>query len=58
MRILLGLLVIAAASALDDDWQPIIPESSLSYNTYIKTSDRALDTRFEILIFVYLFYIN
>lgn len=45
MRTLVCVLLLAAAESREDDWQPIVPESSLTYNTFVKTTDRALETR-------------
>ncbi|GBP90809.1 hypothetical protein EVAR_64794_1 [Eumeta japonica] len=45
MRSLHWLLLVAYALAREDGWQPIVPEASITYNAYIKSSDRALDTR-------------
>ncbi|KAM3969009.1 uncharacterized protein ACR2FA_003119 [Aphomia sociella] len=45
MRIYLLCAFLGAALAREDDWQPIVPESSIAYNTYVKSPDRQLESR-------------
>ncbi|XP_053624759.1 uncharacterized protein LOC128683301 [Plodia interpunctella] len=42
MRYLLLCALVVAAVAREDDWQPIVPESSITYSTYVKSPDRSL----------------
>lgn len=42
--------MVVAVSAIEDDWLPIVPESSITYKTYIKTPERVLDTSHSLKI--------
>ncbi|XP_013189232.1 uncharacterized protein LOC106133913 [Amyelois transitella] len=44
MRYLLLCAFLAVALAREDDWKPIMPASSVTYSTYVKSSDRSLET--------------
>ncbi|KAJ2954526.1 hypothetical protein O0L34_g2810 [Tuta absoluta] len=50
MRAFLLLALVAAATGRDDDWQPILPQSSISYNTYVKSPERSLLSRSQVKI--------
>ncbi|XP_026760684.2 uncharacterized protein LOC113519705 [Galleria mellonella] len=45
MRILLLCAFLGACVAREDDWQPIVPESSIAYSTYVKSPDRSIESR-------------
>ncbi|XP_026317519.1 uncharacterized protein LOC113228407 [Hyposmocoma kahamanoa] len=44
MRTLLLCALLGLTMARDDDWQPIVPEASSSYSTYVKSSERSLES--------------
>ncbi|XP_028043149.1 uncharacterized protein LOC114252735 [Bombyx mandarina] len=43
MRVFLLLALFGATLAREDDWQPILPESSITYSSY-KSAERSLDS--------------
>ncbi|XP_063374110.1 uncharacterized protein LOC134661834 [Cydia amplana] len=44
MRLVLLCVLAGAVCAREEGWQPIVPESSLTYTTYVKSPERSLDT--------------
>lgn len=49
MRLLIALALLGAVVAEENDWQPILPESSVMYQTY-HNAERSLDVRPQLKI--------
>ncbi|XP_049885276.1 uncharacterized protein LOC126380094 [Pectinophora gossypiella] len=50
MKIFFVVALIGAAMAREDDWQPIVPQASYSYNTYVKSPERSLEASPQVKI--------
>ncbi|XP_059059870.1 uncharacterized protein LOC131853078 [Achroia grisella] len=50
MRILLLCAFLGATLARENDWQPIVPESSIAYSTYVKSPERSIESRSSLKI--------
>lgn len=51
MRFFVLCVLAGTAWAREDGWQPIVPESSLTYSTYVKSPERSLEARLNLITY-------